>query len=207
MEIYAKGKNIPTFAFGNLFTEGECFADTITFYIERFYNGIDLADFSFLIKGVNENGYEAVQSLFPKDCGEYLALEWSVSNLFTVRAGKLILELRASNGKSEPDGVVVKYAMPPVFVNASLSGTNTVVPNTSEQLLSEIADAVSSGVAEIQETIDSFDTSAIEERLDNMDENIGVFLARPEVIPVTQEEYNAITHKENSLYVIIKEAE
>lgn len=207
MEIYAKGKNIPTFAFGNLFTEGECFADTITFYIERFYNGIDLMDFSFLIKGVNESNYEAVQSLFPKDCGDYIALEWSVSSYFTVRAGKLELELRASNGKSEPENIVVKYAMPPVYVNPSPEGTNAVVPDTAEQLMSGIADAVASGVTEIQETIDSFDITAVEERLDNMDENISVFLARPEVIPVTRSEYDTTAHKQNSLYVIVKEAE
>lgn len=207
MEIYAKGKNIPTFAFGNLFTEGECFADTITFYIERFYNGMDLMNFSFLIKGVNESNYEAVQSLFPKDCGDYLALEWPVSSYFTVRAGKLELELRASKGTEEADSVVVKYAMPPVYVNPSPEGTNAVVPDTAEQLMSEITDAVSAGIAEINEAAAGFDIAAVEERLDNMDENISVFLARPEVIPMTQNEYDTAAHKQNSLYVIVKEAE
>ncbi len=207
MEIYAKGKNIPTYAFGNLFTEGECYADTITFKIERYHEGLDMLGFSFSIKGVNESGYEALQTLLPRDDGEYVALDWRVSSYFTVRAGKLALELRASTDTEEADSVIVKFTMPPVSVNPSPEGSNTVIPDTSEQLLSEITEAVSSGLAEIKETIDSFDISATEERLDIMDENISVFLARPEVIPVTQNEYDTTEHKENSLYVIVKEAE
>lgn len=207
MEIYAKGKNIPTYAFGNLFTEGECYADTITFKIARYHEGLDMLGFSFSIKGVNESGYEALQTLLPRDDGEYVALDWRVSSYFTVRAGKLALELRASAGTEEADSVIVKYTMPPVCVNLSPEGTNAVTPDTSEQLLSEITEAVSSGIAEIQGVIDSFDISATEERLDKMDENISVFLARPEVIPVTQSEYESTEHKENSLYVIVKEAE
>lgn len=207
MEIYAKGKNIPTFAFSKLFTKGERYADTITFYIDRYYNSSDLLDFSFLIKGVGESGFEVTQTLFPRECGEYVALDWRVLDWFTVREGKLELELRASNGKDEPERIVIKYLMPPVYVNPSPSGTNTVVPDTSEQVISEINDAVSEGIKEIQGVVNEFDLSEVEERLDTMDENIDVFLARPEVIPVTQSEYDAAQHKENSLYVIVKEAE
>lgn len=207
MEVYAKGKNIPTFTFGNLFTEGESYADTIIFYVERYYNGADLLDFEFSIKGVNENGYSAVQTLFPRDCGEYVALDWAVSDYFTVRAGKLSLELRACNVSAEPDDIIVKYVMPPVYVNPSPTGTNEVIPDTSEQVVSEINTAASEGIREIQTLIDSFDISAVEQRLDTMDENISVFLARPEVIPVTQSRYDTTVHKENALYVIVKEAE
>ena len=35
MEIYAKGKNIPTYDFGDLFIQGERFADTIVFVVDR----------------------------------------------------------------------------------------------------------------------------------------------------------------------------
>lgn len=206
MKIYAKGKNIPTFAFGKLFTQGESMADTITFYIERFYEGKDMLDFSFHIKGVTENGAEALQSLFPIENGKYVALNWTVSELYTVYSGELKLEIIAVKGESESDRVVVKYNMPSVYVNASVKGTNEVMPDVAEQLMNEISESVSTGINEIQSVIDNFDLSSVEQRLDNMDEDINVFLARPEVIPLTQEKYDSMgAYKENALYVIIKE--
>lgn len=207
MEIYANGKNIPTFAFSKLFTRGECYADTITFCLDRYYNGEDMLDFAFVIRGVSEGGAEARQTLTPRVYGRYIALDWQVASWFTVFDGKLELELRASNNKGEAEGVVVKYLMPPVYVNPSAEASGEAVPDSSEQIISEINGAVSDGISEIREVIGSFDLSEVENRLDDMDDNISVFLSRPEVIPITQKDYDNTQHKENSLYVIVKEAE
>lgn len=208
MEIYAKGKNISTFPFSRLLVCGEKLADTITFYLERFYEGKDMYGCSFLMRGVNSAGEEAQQTIVPEIRGEYLAIIWDVSEYFTAAEGELELELRAVrvNDDGEAD-LVMKYLMPPIYVAPSPKGLNAALPDTSEQLLSEISSAVSEGIEEIQLLIDGFDLSEVENRLDSMEQDIAVFLERPEVIPVTQSEYDEIQHKKNALYVIVKEGD
>lgn len=205
MEIYAKGKNIQTYPFSTLFKQGEKFADTITFYIDRYYNNIDLYTCSFMLRGINANNGEAEQILLPEICNQYIKLNWNVSDYFTIVSGKLELELRAYKSVSEASGVIVKYKMPPIYVCPSPLGENIPTPDVEEQILNEISSAVSEGLTDIQQLIDSFDISAVEERLDEMDSEISIFMARPEVIPITQSEYDAIVKKENALYVIVEQ--
>lgn len=206
MEIYAKGKNIASFPFAGLFVQGEKLADTITFMVDRYYGNKDMAECAFLIRGVNENNEEAQQAIVPQLIGDMLALEWSVSEYFTAAAGKLDLELRAVRQSDDgEDELVLKYTMQPVYVAPSPSGENTPLPDTSEQLLNEISTAVNEGLEQIELRIASFDLSEVEERLDSMEEKTEIFMARPEVIPVTQSEYNALTQKQDALYVIVKE--
>lgn len=206
MEIYANGKNISTFPFSRLFVCGEKLADTITFYLERFYEGKDMYGCSFLMRGVNSAGDEAQQVIVPEIRGECLVLVWDVSEYFTAAEGKLELELRAvrvnDDGETEQ---IMKYLMPPIYVAPSPKGVNTALPDTSEQLLGEISAAVSEGIEEIQLLIDGFDLSEVENRLGSMEQDIAVFMERPEVIPVTQREYDEMQHKKNALYVIVKE--
>lgn len=205
MKVYAEGKNISSHSFSGLFTKGERFADTIIFLVGRTYKGVDMTKCSFMIRGVNSEGGEIQQILTPMVQGMHIALNWCVSDYFTAVAGELQLELRASKTADNGEEFIVKFTMAPVIVKDSPTGTNTVVPDTAEQALSAVSEAVSEGISQIQQTIDSFDASAIEARLDSMDANIEVFLARPEVIAVTKEQYDTIEHKANALYVIVKE--
>lgn len=205
MEIIAKGKNIPTFAFSNLFTEGEKFSDTICFRVGRCYEGNELSDCSFLMRGVNEKNEEAQQAIIPEIYDDFLVLKWRVSEYFTAVAGKLELELRAVCQIDGGETLILKYAMQPVYVRESVAGENLPVPDTVEQVLNEISSAVSEGLEEIQLVIDDFDLSEVEERLDRIEADTAVYLARPEVIPVSRSEYKQIPHKKNALYVIIKE--
>lgn len=205
MKIYANGKNISVFPFANLFTRGEKFSDTITFVLERFYGGNDLGNCNFLMRGINENGEEAQQILYPETDDNTITLNWSVSDYFTAVSGKLELELRAVRETDSETEIVVKYIMTPICVRESPIGGNVPLPDTEEQVLNDIATAVSNGLTEIQELIDSFDITEVEARLDNMEHDVSIFLARPEVIPVTQSQYNSIAHKENALYVIVEE--
>lgn len=206
MRVYANGKNISTHSFGNVFVQGERYANSIVFVLERTYEGIDLLDCDFSIRGVNEAGGECQQILSPVSDKANVLLFWSVNEYFTAVAGKLELELRASFTAENGEECVLKYQMAPVTVSPSPEGSDAVIPDTSEQIISQINAAASEGVKQIQQAIESFDTEAIEERLDNMDSNIEVFLARPEVIPVTREQYDSTEHKKNALYVIVKEA-
>lgn len=206
MNIYAKGKTIPTYPFANLLKQGECYADVINFIIGREYEGKDLSGCSFLMRGINSENCEAQQILTPEVSEESIALGWRVSEDFTAVSGRLLLELRASElSEDGTETLVLKFDMAPITVEESPTGENTVLPDTSEQLLSQIAEAADEAVSSIEEAGSKFDIEAVSERLDNIEQATQVYLARPEVIPVTQGEYNTLAHKENALYVIVKE--
>ncbi len=206
MEVFAKGKNIPTYAFGNLFVQGENFADTICFVIDRYYNGRDLMDCSFIIRGVTEENWEVDQILFGEADDEKIRLEWSVSNEFTHNSGTLSLELSASVQNEYGDEyTVIKFDMPPVSVKPTINGKNGPLPETAEQLKNEITEAASDGLEKIQQEIAEFDLAAVESRLDKMEEDTAVYLARPEVVILTKNQYDSITHEDSVLYVIVEE--
>ena len=203
MEVYANGKNIPSYSFGNLFTQGELFADKITFFVKRYYEGNDLLSCNFTMKGVTENNYQAVQTLYPENAGnDMISLEWRVADIFTANSGKLFLEITASKYQDGTAQTILKLTMNPVYVRPTLHGQNAPLPDTEDQFLAEIAQAVSEGLDEIQAKINSFDLTEVNERLDSMDDKCDEFLSRPAVIPVTQAEYDALEEKTDSLYVI-----
>jgi len=205
MEIYANGKNIPSYPFGHLFTQGENYADKIIFYIDRYYNGIDLYTCHFAIRGLTEHGWECSQILHPQLAqNDKISLTWQVTEVFTYDSGKLILEIRAVYVHDEQQHIVVKYNIPPVYVNPTVNGNNGPMPDTAEQAVNEIVSATSQGLSEIQELIDDFDIDSVSLRLDRVESDTAIYLARPEVIPVTQEQYDSIAHKQNALYVIVR---
>ncbi len=247
MDIYANGKNIPTHAFADLFVQGEKLADTIIFHVDRVYNNIDLMECVFSVRGLTENGWEVSQAILPHVSpldGSKIVLPWRVSDVFTYDCGKLMLEMRVSRisktvGDGEPEeSVILKYSMPAVNVRPTIKGNNESPPETAEQAISEINEALSEGKSTVEETAEKgvsdiqkevinsltvieqkaseglkqiedalagFDT--VIERLNTMDSNIQIFLARPEVIPMTVSEYAESEHKQNSLYVIVEEVE
>ncbi len=205
MELTAQGKNIPTYPIGNLFTQGECFADTIYITVDRYYDRWDLSECSFSIKGETESGEVITAALLFKPMETKLRVIWQVSDLFVKNAGRLMLELKASNVINGTVKCVVKYDMPPVYVKPALEGTNEVLPDTSEQIIGQVNKATADGIAEIRAEIDAFDLDSVNQRLDNMDAACETFLGRPEIIAVTQKEYDSSEHKNNSLYIIIKE--
>ncbi|MDE6035515.1 MAG: hypothetical protein K2G36_06355 [Ruminococcus sp.] len=228
MDIFAKGKNIPTYSFGNLFVQGEKFADTINILLGRFYNNADISGYNFMIVGVNEDGYEANQVIMP-EVTDYntVRIRWRVSEDFTRRSGKLRLELRAFE---EADGVintVIKYDMSPVTVKPTVDGKNESLPDTNEQFINRMAivtgecleqlqDSINRANLQLQEIVNNFNVwvqgqinafniEDTKRRLDSMEADTAVYLARPEIIPVTRKEYDTIEHKKNSLYVITGE--
>lgn len=208
MKVTANGKNIPTHSFGELFIQGEKLADTIEFVIDRSYCGTDLSGCTFCIRGLTEDGWELNQTLLPVVLDDRIHLSWRVSDNFTNRSGRLRLELRASRtGENDEELLVLKYHMPPVNVAPTIAGPNGPVPETAEQAVSQINDAVAEGLSELSDMQESFDLDEVMARLDAMDEAIAVFLARPEVIPMTAYEYAHSVHKANALYVITGEDE
>ncbi len=206
MEVFAKGKNIPTYAFGNLFTQGERFADTITLTVDRYYNDIDLNECKFMIVGITEDGWEISQVLTAGSTEEkYTRLEWKVSGDFTVNAGKLCLELRAFKEKDGEINTVIKYNMSPVYVKSTISGKNEPPPDTAEQFINSMSVLTAECMEKLQKKMDDFNLEQTENRMNQMEKNIAVYLERPEVIPVYKVEYDSIQHRKNALYVIIGE--
>ncbi|MCR5729591.1 MAG: hypothetical protein K6G20_04445 [Ruminococcus sp.] len=206
MELYAKGKNIPTHPIGRLFIQGEKFGDTVKINLSRIYEGIDLAGFSFVVHGITSEGWEAVQALVVIVRNDKIVLDWDVSPDFTLNSGKLDLELRASGTYNGVERIL-KFNMPSVEVIPTVNGRNGPLPETGEQLISQINGAAAAGLQEIQSEIEAFDLESVEERLDNIEADTAIYLARPEVIPVTQAEYDQSVHKQNALYVIVEEDE
>lgn len=203
MNIYANGKNIQSYPFSSLFVQGERLADTIFFYVARQYEGNDLSACSFMIRGLNENNEEAIQPLIPSDSGDYICLEWKVTDYFTAVSGKLELEIRAVKEKNNETQLLVKYTMPPVFVKSSPTGENTPLPDTTEQSINAVTTAAADGVAQIQAAGEELQLDALKDRLDSMDINITRFLSYPKIVPITQQEYAYESHNSNDLYVII----
>lgn len=228
MNVFSKGKNIPTYPFGNLFVQGEKFADTINISLERFYNNSDISSYKFMITGLTENGFEANQVIIPEIIDNNLInLKWNVSENFTSCAGKLRLELRAFEEIDGTINTIIKYDMSPVNVKPTINGTNESLPDTNEQFINNMAvvtgecleqlqDSVNSAYVRLQEIVNgfnvwvqgqlnSFNIEETKKRLDSIEADTAVYLARPEVIPVTHSQYNSIEHKKNALYVITGE--
>lgn len=212
MEVFAQGKNIPTYSFGRMFVQGEHCADIITFVVDKNYGGNDLSECVFSIIGISNGKWEICQLLTPAVCKDKIKLEWQVNNNFTQNSGKLELELRASKN----DTLILKYDMQPVYVKPTLNGENAPLPDASDQIISDITAAAAQGIADIgdaknaalgnlQQKMDEFGLEATEERLNKMQTDTAVYLARPEVIAITREEYESITVKADSLYVIVTE--
>lgn len=228
MEVFAKGKNIPTYSFGNLFIQGERLADTIILSVERYYNDTDISEYKFMIVGLTEDNTEVNQVLVSKRAdNKYIRLKWNVSGDFTANAGKLRLELRAFETVNDEIHTIIKYDMPAVHVKPTINGKNQPLPDTEEQFINSITVVTAECLEElqqhtdtankniqnsvnnfnvwVQEKIDSFSLEETNRRLDRIEEDTAVYLARPEVIPVTRSQYNAMEHKKNVLYVITDE--
>lgn len=207
MQIIARGKNIDTHLLKNLLIQGEKNSETVLFLVDRFYNGFDLNDCDFIIKGVTEGDAEAEQALVKRALDEKIAVIWNISEDFTAESGKLILEMRAVliDEDTETESLVLKYDMADINVKPSPIGSTAPVPSAVEQAINLIGAATADGLSQIQALIDSFDIEALNERLAQIEEKLAELLERPEIQPITQQEYNRIQHLANVLYVIVEE--
>jgi len=203
MLIVADGKNIDTLPFQNLFVQGEKSSERITFRIPRHYNDKDLLKCIFIIKGVNEKNEIAEQVLTASDYESYLELEWNVSSAFTTAPGKLFLEIQALTSENDNLTYALKYILPPVYVRESPDGENIPAPDIKEQVISEINSAVSGGITLINQKIESFDTSEIENRLDSAETAITSLNSEIKIKAVTISEYDTKPHSDNIVYLII----
>lgn len=203
MTIVSDGKNIDTLPFQNLFVQGEKLSEKITFRIPRYYNDKDLLPCIFIIKGVNEKNEVAEQVLAVSNKISSLELEWNVASIFTSASGKLKLEIQALISNGGELSYSLKYILPPVYVKESPNGENIPVPDVKEQTISEINSVVSAGLSEINQKIESFDTTEFDNRLDTVESSLNNLESQIRIEAMTLSEYNTESHSDNILYVII----
>lgn len=203
MLIVADGKNIDTLPFQNLFVQGEKLSEQIIFRIPKYYYERDLLNCVFIIKAVNEKNEVAEQVLKVINRESHIDLKWNVSSLFTMASGKLNLEIQALDSTFGDEKYVLKYILPPVYVRKAVTGDNIPSPDLKEQVIEEINTAVSDGLNNIDNKIQSFDTSAIENRIENLENNVKSLGEGIKIMALTSDEYNLIIHRDDILYVII----
>ena len=152
---------------------------------------------------MNEKNEVAEQVLSVSDDVSFLELEWNVASMFMSVAGKLNLEIQALISSGGQLAYVLKYILPPVYVRESLNGENTPLPDVKEQVIGEINSAVSDGLNLIENKIQSFDTTEIDNRLDNLESSVNSLESQIKIKALTLSEYNTETHSDDVLYVII----
>lgn len=121
--LKAIGKYIDTLPLTNLLSFGEKKADTVPIEVDRFYDALDLSEFTFMMRGVTESGAETqteLQKMVSSD-GNYIQLTWHIGSLFTAEPGRLFLDLyayhyEADTPGSDPPDEVIRYQLPPVEI-------------------------------------------------------------------------------------------
>lgn len=134
MTLQANQKFIDASHVAHLLTSGEKYADTLTFSVDRHYQGKDLSGALFVIRGVNSSGQLAMQTL-EQDVGtDAIQLKWSISAAFTAVSGALALEIVCYEG----DSVILKYAVTPMQVRESVLEAYSGGVDAIEEALKEM---------------------------------------------------------------------
>ncbi len=136
--LKAIGKYIDTLPLTNLISFGEKKADVVPIEVDRFYDSLDLAEFTFMMRGVTESGAETqteLQKMASSD-GNYIHLTWYIGSLFTAEPGRLFLDLYAYRYEpdtpgTEPPDEMIRYQLPPVEIRKIPEGTREATDKES----------------------------------------------------------------------------
>lgn len=173
MVLKAIGKYIDTLPVNELFSQEEHLADTVTFEVDRFYNGYDLAKFTFFMRGVTESGGEAQTELTVTEDEDTVQLHWHVNDSFTAEAGTLSLDLYGACYAADADPAedmpeaIIRYQLPPVQVRALPDSEGTLDSHSYTEFLLEVKAAANDGAAVIEQKTAEFEENygSYEERL------------------------------------------
>lgn len=116
MILHANKKFIDASRVVHLLCSGEKYADELIFSVDRTYNGKDLSECLFVIRGVNSEGGLVRETLSSETEGEKILLKWSISPSFTAVSGLLALEIVCYDDES----MILKYAISPLQVRESV---------------------------------------------------------------------------------------
>lgn len=229
MVLKAIGKFIDTLPIKELFSQEEHLADTVTFEVDRFHNGQDLAEFAFFIRGVTESGGETQTALDQETDAETLRLHWHVNDKFTAEAGTLALDLygccyaQDADPLTDPPACIIRYQLPAVQVHGLPESGSILESHSYTDFLLEVKAAANDAVAMLEKIIAEFEAqlpdydaqigqlqAAIKvngNKLTDHENRIDTLEARMEaltpVIALTQAEFDALAAPDaGTLYVV-----
>lgn len=165
IQIQVTGKEIQQEPLDRLIVQGELNATDIVFTLDRYVDGIDLAQtgMAYQIYGVNQNNQSAYNSLVKGTVTDpnKFTLRWIVGNQFTVAHGPLRLWINAS--KSEGGKVVLNWQSKRarIFIGDGFILSDYI--SVTEQLLIDLATMVSQAQAAAAASGNSASMSAISE--------------------------------------------
>lgn len=215
MVLKAIGKWIDTLPIRDLLSQEEAMADAVTFEIDRFHDGEDLAEFAFWMRGVTESGGETESPLTMEVLENIIRLQWLVNGIFTVEAGTLALDLygcryaEEDNPAEDPPDCIIRFQLPAIHVRGLPESESILERHSYTDFLLEVKGEVNDGIAMIEA-----ETAAFEEKIPDYDaqmthlENKQDYLENrmDAMIPIsvmTEEAYDAIAAPdENTLYVL-----
>lgn len=166
MILKAIGKCIDTMPIANLLSQEERLADTITFEVDRYHNGMDLADFTFILRGVTESGGETQTTLVTEVQEDVLRLRWDINDKFTVEAGTLALDLFAysydegADAANEPPTCILRYQLPPVQVRGLPESDSILETHSYTDFLLEVKAAANDAIAAMEAIKAEFEAAA-----------------------------------------------
>ncbi len=164
MKLKAIGKCIDTLPIANLLSQEEHLADTITFEVDRYHNGMDLAEFTFMIRGVTESGGETESALTVQVQGEVLLLSWTVNDRFTAEGGTLALDLYAyhdaDDPAAEPPACILRYQLPPVEVRSLPESDSILETHSYTDFLLEVKSTANDAIAAMEAIKAEFEAAA-----------------------------------------------
>ncbi len=208
MVLKAIGKWIDTLPIRDLLSQEEAMADAVTFEIDRFHDGEDLAEFGFWMRGVTESGGETESPLTMEMLENVIRLQWLVNGNFTVEAGTLALDLYgcryaedADPAEDTPD-CIIRFQLPAIYVRGLPESESVLERHSYTDFLLEVKGAVNDGIAMIEA-----ETAAFEEKIPDYDTQLTAMEHRMDaMIPIlvmTEAEYAALeTPDAGTLYVL-----
>lgn len=229
MVLKAIGKYIDTLPINDLLSQEEVLADSVVFEVGRFYNGYDLAEFTFFMRGVTESRGETQTELTMEVQEEVLRLCWKISGSFTAEAGRLSLDLygclyaAGAEPSVEAPEAVIRYQLPPVQVRALPESEGILDSQSYTEFLLEVRAAANDAIemieqaqAEFAEKIPDYDAAleSLSQTVRHLDAKVTALEARvadletrmtgiKPVVSITQSAFEALEEPDpDTLYVV-----
>lgn len=204
MILKAVGKYIDTLPLKNLLSQEESHVEHIIIEIDRYYNALDLANFTFVMRGITESGAETEVILSKRELLTSIRLKWEIGRLFTTESGKLSLDLYAyyyENPETDrtqnlPD-YVLRYQLPPIEIRGLPdSHYEQSEPENSVTAMIQFREALTQ--LQANDTVQANAISSHNDRILELQDRI-------KIVVLTQAEYDTLENLNNKVLYVIKD--